>query len=108
MTTKELYNHFNNNVYSKLSWGTDLTMVKTLNKVRSEIKTVDEKPNPNRRRKNYPLRTFEYNDFRFVETLSTAAGDRGNIYHIPTGELIGDNATYFDFNTFVWWFYNHR
>ena len=108
MTTKELYNHFNTNVYSKLNWGTDLTMIKTLNKVRDEIKTVDEKPNPNRRRKNYPLRTLEYKDFRYVETINTASGSQGNIYHIPTGELVGTDASYFDFNTFVWWFYNHR
>ena len=104
MTTKELYNHFDKNVYSKLSWGTDLTMIKTLNKVRSEINVVSERPGPRRT----TLRTFEYKDFRFVETINTAAGDRGNIYHIPTGELIGTNATYFDFNTFVWWVYNHR
>ena len=108
MTTKELYNHFNNNVYSKLSWGTDLTMVKTLNKVRSDIKTVDEKPNPNRRRKNYPLRTFEYNDFRFVETLNNRAGGCGNIYYTPTGELVATDADFYNFNTFVCWFYNFR
>lgn len=104
MTPKELYNHFNNNVYSKLSWDTYLTMIKTLNKVRREINIVSERPGP----RHTTLRTFEYKDFRYVETNNTAAGYRGNIYHIPSGELIGTDASYFDFNTFVWWVYNHH
>lgn len=104
MTTKELYNHFNNNVYSKLSWGTDLTMIKTLNKVRSEINVVSERPGPRRT----TLRTFEYKDFRYVETLSTSAGDRGDIYYTPTGELVATDVGYYNYLTFVWWFYNYR
>lgn len=104
MTPKELYNHFNNNVYSKLSWDTYLTMIKTLNKVRREINIVSERPGP----RCTTLRTFEYKDFRYVETINTAAGYRGNIYHIPTGELLGTDASYSDFNTFVWWVYNHH
>ena len=104
MTMKELYNHFNNNVYSTLNWCTDLEVIKSLNKVHSEINVVSERPGPRRT----TLRTFEYKDFRYVETINTRAGDRGNIYHVPTGELVGTDASYFDFNTFVWWFYNHR
>lgn len=77
MTTKELYNHFNNNVYSKLSWGTDLTMIKTLNKVRSEINVVSERPGPRRT----TLRTFEYKDFRYVETINNRSGRSGQ--HLP-------------------------
>ena len=108
MTMKERYNHFNRKVYSTINWYTDPEVHNTLDKTRDEIKTVDEKPNPNRRRKNYPLRTFEYNDFRFVETLSTSAGDRGDIYHTPTGELVATDVGYYDYLVFVWWFYNHR
>lgn len=105
---KELYNHFNRTGYSKINWCTNLDVINTRCKVRDEIKVVDEKPNPNRRCKNYPLRTFEYNDFRFVETLSTRAGDRGDLYYTPTGELVATDVGYYDFNTFVCWFYNFR
>ena len=108
MTMKELYNHFNRKVYSTINWYTDPEVHNTLDKTHSEIKTVEEKPNPNRRCKNYPLRTLAYKDFRFVETLSTRAGDRGDLYHTPTGELVATDASYFDFKVFVWWFYNHR
>ena len=105
---KELYNHFNRTGYSKINWCTNLDVINARRKVFDDIKTVDEKPNPNRRCANYPLRTFEYNDFRFVETLSTRAGDRGNIYHTPTGELVATDADFYNFNTFVCWFYNFR
>ena len=108
MTMKERYNHFNRNVYSTINWYTDPEVHSTLDNTRDAIKTVDGKPNPNRRRKNYPLRTFEYNDFRFVETLNTSAGDRGEIYHTPTGELVATDADFYNFNTFVCWFYNFR
>ena len=108
MSMKELYNHFNHNVYSTINWCTNLDVINTRCKVFDEIKTVDEKPNPNRRCKNYPLRTFEYNDFRFVETLSTSAGDRGDIYYTPTGELVATDVGYYNYLTFVWWFYNYR
>lgn len=105
---KNLYNHFNHNVYSTINWCTNTEVINSLNKLRNEIKTVDEKPNPNCRRKNYPLRTFEYNDFRFVETLNTNAGDRGDIYYTPTGELVATDVGYYDYTVFVWWFYNHH
>lgn len=102
---KELYNHFNRTGYSKINWCTNLDVINTRCKVRDEIKVVDEKPNPNRR---YPLRTFEYNDFRFVETLNNRAGDRGDLYYTPTGELVATDADFYNFNTFVCWFYNFR
>lgn len=105
---KNLYNHFNHNVYSTINWCTNLDVINTRCKVFDEIKTVDEKPNPNRRCKNYPLRTFEYNDFRFVETLNNRAGGCGNIYYTPTGELVATDADFYNFNTFVCWFYNFR
>lgn len=105
---KELYNHFNRTGYSKINWCTNLDVINTRCKVRDEIKVVDEKPNPNRRCKNYPLRTFEYNDFRFVETLNNRAGGCGNIYYTPTGELVATDADFYSFNTFVCWFYNFR
>ena len=105
---KELYNHFNRTGYSKINWCTNLDVINTRYKVRDEIKVVDEKPNPNRRCKNYPLRTFEYNDFRFVETLNSRAGGCGNIYYVPTGELVATDADFYNFNTFVCWFYNFR
>ena len=105
---KNLYNHFNHSVYSTINWCTNLDVINTRCKVFDEIKTVDEKPNPNRRCKNYPLRTFEYNDFRFVETLNNRAGGCGNIYYTPTGELVATDADFYNFNTFVCWFYNFR
>ena len=105
---KELYNHFNRTGYSKINWCTNLDVINTRRKVVDEIKAVDEKPNPNRRCKNYPLRTFEYNDFRFVETLNNRAGGCGNIYYTPTGELVATDADFYNFNTFVCWFYNFR
>ena len=105
---KNLYNHFNHNVYSTINWCTNLDVINTRCKVFDEIKTVDEKPNPNRRCKNYPLRTFEYNDFRFVETLNNRAGGCGNIYYTPTGELVATDVDFYNFNTFVCWFYNFR
>lgn len=105
---KNLYNHFNHNVYSTINWCTNLDVINTRCKVFDEIKTIDEKPNPNRRCKNYPLRTFEYNDFRFVETLNNRAGGCGNIYYTPTGELVATDADFYNFNTFVCWFYNFR
>ena len=105
---KNLYNHFNRTGYSKINWCTNLDVINTRRKVFDEIKTVEEKPNPNRRCVNYPLRTFEYKDFRFVETLSTRAGDRGDIYYAPTGELVATDADFYNFNTFVCWFYNFR
>lgn len=108
MTMKELYEHFNRKVYSTINWYTDPAVHSTLDKTRDEIKIVDEKPNPNRRSKNYPLRTLEFNDFRFVETLCTRAGDRGDIYHTPTGELVATSVGYYDYLVFVWWFYNYR
>ena len=108
MSMKELYNHFNRTGYSKINWCTNLDVINTRRKVFDEIKTVEEKPNPNRRYKNYPLRTFEYKDFRFVETLNTRAGDRGDIYYTPTGELVATDADFYNFNTFVCWFYNYR
>ena len=108
MTMKERYNHFNRKVYSTINWYTDPEVHNTLDNTRDEIKTVDEKPNPNRRCKNYPLRTFEYKDFRFVETLSARAGDRGDLYYAPTGELVATDADFYNFNTFVCWFYNYR
>lgn len=108
MTMKELYEHFNRKVYSTLNLYTDPEGYRTRSKVFDEIKTVDEKPNPNRRSKNYPLRTLEFNDFRFVETLCTRAGDRGDLYYTPTGELVATGASFYDFHIFVWWFYNHR
>lgn len=58
ITMKNLYNHFNHNVYSTINWYTDSEVHRTLDKTHDEIKTVEEKPNPNRRRKNYPLRTL--------------------------------------------------
>lgn len=105
---KNLYNHFNHNVYSTINWCTNLDVINARRKVFDEIKTIDEKPNPNRRCKNYPLRTFEYNDFRFVETLNNRAGGCGNIYYTPTGELVATDADFYNFNTFVCWFYNFR
>ena len=105
---KELYNHFNRTGYSKISWCTNLDVINARRKVFDEIKTVEEKPNPNRRCANYPLRTFAYKDFRFVETLSTRAGDRGDLYYAPTGELVATDADFYNFNTFVCWFYNFR
>lgn len=57
MTMKELYAHFNRTGYSKINWCTNLDVINTRRKVFDEIKTVEEKPNPNRRCKNYPLRT---------------------------------------------------
>ena len=108
MTMKELYNHFNRKVYSTLNLYTDPEGYRTRSKVFDEIKTVEEKPNPDRRRKNYPLRTFEYKDFRMVETLCTSAGDRGDIYYTPTGELVATNSNFYRFHIFVWWFYNYR
>ena len=105
---KELYNHFNRTGYSKINWCTNLDVINTRCKVRDEIKVVDEKPNPNRRCKNYPLRTFEYKDFRFVETLNNRAGGCGSIYYTPTGELVATDADFYNFNTFVCWFYNFR
>ena len=105
---KELYNHFNRTGYSKINWCTNLDVINARRKVFDEIKTVEEKPNPNRRCASYPLRTFEYKDFRFVETLSTRAGDRGDIYYAPTGELVATDADFYNFNTFVCWFYNFR
>lgn len=108
MTMKELHNHFNRTGYSKINWCTNLDVINTRRKVFDEIKTVEERPNPNRRRKNYPLRTFEYKDFRFVETLSTRAGNRGDLYYTPTGELVATDADFYNFNTFVCWFYNFR
>ena len=51
---KELYNHFNRTGYSKINWCTNLDVINTRRKVFDEIKTVEEKPNPNRRSKNYP------------------------------------------------------
>ena len=105
---KNLYNHFNHNVYSTINWYTDRKVGRTLGETFDEIKVVDEKPNPNRRRKNYPLRTFEYNDFRFIETLNTNAGDRGDIYYTPTGELVATDTVFYNFHVFVWWFYNRR
>ena len=105
---KELYNHFNRTGYSKINWCTNLDVINTRREVVDEIKAVDEKPNPNRRCANYPLRTFEYKDFRFVETLSTRAGDRGDLYYAPTGELVATDADFYNFNTFVCWFYNFR
>ena len=108
MSMKELYNHFNRTGYSKINWCTNLDVINTRRKVFDEIKTVDEKPNPNRRCASYPLRTFEYKDFRFVETLSTRAGDRGDLYYAPTGELVATDADFYNFNTFVCWFYNFR
>ena len=105
---KELYNHFNHTGYSKINWCTNLDVINTRREVFDEIKTVEEKPNPNRRCANYPLRTFEYKDFRFVETLSTRAGDRGDLYYAPTGELVATDADFYNFNTFVCWFYNFR
>ena len=108
MTMKELHNHFNRTGYSKINWCTNLDVINTRRKVFDEIKTIDEKPNPNRRSKNYPLRTFEYKDFRFVETLNNRAGDRGDLYYTPTGELVATDADFYNFNTFVCWFYNFR
>lgn len=108
MTMKELYNHFETTGYSTINWCTNLEVINSLNKLRNDIKVVNEAPNPNPRCKNYPLRTFEYKDFRFVETINNRAGGWGNVYYIPTGELIGTNAVFYNFNTFVWWFYNHR
>ena len=105
---KELYNHFNHTGYSKINWCTNLGVINARRRVFDEIKTVEEKPNPNRRCANYPLRTFEYKDFRFVETLSTRAGDRGDLYYAPTGELVATDADFYNFNTFVCWFYNFR
>lgn len=105
---KELYNYFNHTGYSKINWCTNLDVINACSKVFDEIKTVEEKPNPNRRRKNYPLRTFEYKDFRFVETLSTRAGNRGDLYYAPTGELVATDADFYNFYTFACWFYNFR
>lgn len=105
---KELYNHFNHTGYSKINWCTNLDVINARRKVFDEIKTVEEKPNPNRRCANYPLRTFAYKDFRFVETLSTRAGDRGDLYYAPTGELVATDADFYNFTTFVCWFYNFR
>ena len=105
---KNLYNHFNRTGYSKINWCTNLDVINARRKVFDEIKTVEEKPNPNRRCASYPLRTFEYKDFRFVETLSTRAGDRGDLYYAPTGELVATDADFYNFNTFVCWFYNYR
>ena len=105
---KELYNHFNRTGYSKINWCTNLDVINARRRVFDEIKVVEEKPNPSRRCASYPLRTFEYNDFRFVETLSTRAGDRGDIYYTPTGELVATDADFYNFNTFVCWFYNFR
>lgn len=106
MTMNELYNHFNRKVYSTINLYTDPEGYRDRCRVYDEIKTVAEKPNPNRRCKNYPLRTFEYNDFRFVETLNNRAGGCGNIYYIPTGELVATDAVFYNFHIFVWWFYN--
>lgn len=103
MTMKELYNHFNHNVYSTINWGTT-----DLRKLHDDIKIVSERPNTARARNTQPLRTFEYRDFRYVETINTQAGDRGNVYYIPTGELVGTDASFYDYKVFVWWFYNHR
>ena len=108
MTTKELYNHFNRKVYPTINWYTDRKVGRTLGETFDEIRIVDEKPNPNRRRKNYPLRTFEYKDFRYVETLNTSAGSQGNIYHTPTGELVATDTVFYNFHVFAWWFYNRR
>lgn len=108
MTMKELYNHFNNNVYSTIKWCTDLEVYDSLDKTHNEINIVAERPNPNYRCKNYPLRTMEYRDFRFVETIHTRAGDRGSVYYIPTGELVGTDVSFYRYKVFVWWFYNHR
>ena len=108
MSMKELYNHSNRTGYSKINWCTNLDVINARRKVFDELKTVEEKPNPNRRCASYPLRTFEYKDFRFVETLSTRAGDRGDIYYAPTGELVATDADFYNFNTFVCWFYNFR
>ena len=104
MSMKELYNHFNNHVYYTINWYTDRKVRHTLGKTFDEIKNVSERPGPYRT----TLRTFECKDFRFVETINTAAGDRGNIYHIPTGELIATDTVFYNFHTFVWWVYNHR
>ena len=108
MTMKELYEHFNRKVYSTLNLYTDTEGYRTRSKVFDEIETVEEKPNPDRRRKNYPLRTLVYKNFRFVETLCTSAGDRGDIYYTPTGELVATNSNFYRFHIFVWWFYNCR
>lgn len=108
MKMNELYNHFKRNVYSTINWYTDPEVHSTLDKTHDEIKTIDKKPNPNRRRKNYPLQTLEYKDFRYIETLSTNAGDRGDIYYTPTDELVATDVGYYDYLVFVWWFYNHR
>lgn len=105
---KNLYNHFTHNVYSTINWCTNIETINAINVLRNEIKTVDKKPNPNRRRKNYPLCTLEYKDFRFIETLNSSTGSLGNIYHTPTGELVATDVDYYDYIVFVWWFYNHR
>ena len=101
---KEMFNHY----YDTVNWCTNLEVINSLRKNYDEIKTVDERPNPNRRCKNYPLRTFEYKDFRFVETLNNRAGGCGDIYYTPTDELIAADTVFYNFHTFVWWFYNRR
>lgn len=108
MTMNELFNHFNRKVYSTINLYTDPEVHRTRDKVFDEIKVVEKKPNPDRRRKNYPLRTFEYKDFRFVETLCTCAGDRGDLYYTPTGELVATDVSFYRFHIFVWWFHNYR
>ena len=71
---KELYNHFNRTGYSKINWCTNLDVINARRKVFDEIKTVEEKPNPNRRCANYPLRTFAYKDFRLLKRSAPARG----------------------------------
>ena len=95
---KELYNYFNHTGYSKINWCTNLDVINTRRKVFDEIKTVPQ----------MCKLPSAYKDFRFVETLSTRAGDRGNIYYAPTGELVATDADFYNFNTFVCWFYNFR
>lgn len=95
---KELYNHFNRTGYSKINWCTNLDVINTRCKVRDEIKVVDEKPNPNRRCKNYPLRTKT-----FASLKHSAPALVIFTTHPPVNWLRLTLTS-----TTVCWFYNYR
>lgn len=97
---KELYNYYNAEVYTKrprcgIAGESDVFKAFTV---------TDSKPF----RGKTTLNTFEYRDFRFVETYKSRAGVVGVATYIPTGEVIVENTSLWSVAQFVYWYYNCR
>lgn len=97
---KDLYNYYNTKVYTQrprcgIAGETD---------VFKSFTVTDSKPLRNK----ITLKTFEYRDFRFVETYKSRAGVVGVATYIPTGEIVVEGASLWCVSQFVYWYYNCR